>query len=84
MSKLIRIEVLERFSIDGLLYLGPIPELSDEGETRFVPEEVAKTACGAGWARDLDGNIPTGLRDPSAKQLVVKPIKHEHGAKKAG
>jgi hypothetical protein len=69
---MIRIEPLEKFNIDGVLYL--------PGEIRHVSEAVAQTACGAGWAKDLDGNIPTGERDPSAKKLQIAPVDHVHGA----
>lgn len=67
MSKL---KVLENFSIDGVMY--------HEGETRVVSDEVAQTACGAGWAEDLDGKIATGERDPSAKKLEVGKMAHGH------
>jgi len=69
---MIRIEPLERFSIDGMMYY--------PGEIRLVSEAVAKTACGAGWAKDLDGNIPTAERDPTARKLQIKPMGQEHGA----
>lgn len=73
---MIRIEPLEKFSIDGVLY--------HPGEVRHVDESVANTACGAGWARDLDENIPTGERDPSAKKLEIKPLEHAQGSRVAG
>lgn len=73
---MIKIEVLEKFSIDNNAYYA--------GEIRQVEDEVAKTACGAGWARDVDGNIPTGERDPSAKKLEIQKISHQHGATKPG
>lgn len=70
---LTRIEPLEKFSIDGVVY--------HAGEIRHVEESVARTACGAGWAKDLDGGIQTGERDPSAKKLEIKPVVHDQGAK---
>jgi hypothetical protein len=73
---MIKLEVLEKFSIDGLVY--------HAGEIRVVEESVAKTACGAGWARDVDGVIPTGERDPSAKKLVIEKVLHPAGVTKAG
>lgn len=65
---MIKIEVLEKFSIDGQVY--------HADEVRVVDDEVAKTACGAGWARDPSGNIPTGERDPSAKRLNIQKAAH--------
>jgi hypothetical protein len=73
---MIKLEVLEKFSIEGQVY--------HAGEIRVVPEVVAKTACGAGWARDVDGVIPTGERDPSAKKLEVGKLSHPAGVTKAG
>ena len=69
---MVKLEVLEKFSIDSQVY--------QAGEIRVVAEEVAKVACGAGWAKDLDGKIPTGVRDPSAKKLEIKPVAHSHDA----
>lgn len=67
-----RIEVLENFSHGGHTYYG--------GEVRFVSEEDAQVACGAGWAKDLDGVIATGERDPTAKRLEIQPLSQDHAA----
>jgi hypothetical protein len=74
--KMVKIEVLEKFSIDNSAYYA--------GEVRVVPEEVALTACGAGWAKDPSGEIPTGERDPSAKKLDIQPMAHRHDAQNPG
>lgn len=41
------------------------------GELYEIEEELAETFCGAGWAKDIDGNIKTGPR--RFGDLIVKP-----------
>jgi hypothetical protein len=74
----VTIKVLEKFSIGNTAYY--------EGETRVVEEEVAQTACGAGWAQDVSGGIPTGERDPSGQKLVlvVQKLSHPTGSTTPG
>jgi hypothetical protein len=33
-----------------------------EGDTLTVPDEVGTTWCHYGWAKDVDGKVPTGRR----------------------
>ena len=69
---MIKLNVLERFSIDGVMH--------HAGEVRLVSEEVAQVACSNGWAEDVDGKIPTGVRNPAAAKIEIHPVPHEHGA----
>lgn len=32
------------------------------GEVRMVDEQTGALFCGRGWAKDLDGKVPTGER----------------------
>lgn len=66
------VEVLENFSSEGSAFYA--------GEIRRVSEDTAALACGAGWAKDVDGVIATGERDPSAKKLDIQKVSHNHGA----
>jgi hypothetical protein len=64
MSK--QIEVLELFRDGGELYRA--------GEVRVVSEVDAAYYCGAGWARDVSGDIPTGARDTQGVRLDVRTL----------
>lgn len=33
-----------------------------EGDTITVPDEIGAAWCGHGWAKDVDGTVPTGTR----------------------
>ena len=64
-----KIEILEESGIrhDGHVY--------KYAETRAVENHVGAYFCAMGWAKDLDGTVPTGDRDTSAKQLNVDNLK---------
>lgn len=45
------------------------------GDQRTVPKALGELFCSLGWARDIDGNVETGARDTSPKQLDVENTK---------
>lgn len=63
---MIKIEVLMDFLHGGVQYY--------KGEQCFVTEEDAKWCCGAGWARDMAGDIPTGKPNTGDTQLAVDNV----------
>lgn len=76
-----RIEVLTNFKHGSASYW--------QGEVRHVSPEDAGYFCGLGWAKDLGGEIPTGILDTTEKTLDVHGSKHAAkaatvGAKKHG
>ena len=42
-----------------------------EGDTITVPDEIGKAWCRRGWAKDVDGKVPTGPR--IVRGAVVQP-----------
>lgn len=63
-----RIEAIDKINAtddDGSeLHLAP-------GDIKTVGENFGKLACGMGWARDVDGVVPTGER--STRRVIVTP-----------
>lgn len=41
------------------------------GDIKTVGENFGKLACTMGWARDVEGNVPTG--EPSTRRVLVTP-----------
>lgn len=58
-----RIEALETF-LHGR-------ERFTAGDIRTVDDELGAYFCKAGWAKDLDGNTPTGDRD--TREVILAP-----------
>lgn len=48
-----------------------------EGDTITVPDEVGAYWCGLGWAKDVDGKVPTGERIVTGARLEVQNVKHK-------
>lgn len=48
-----------------------------QGDVITVPDEVGKAWCRRGWAKDVDGNVPTGKR--IVRGAVVQPDAAAHG-----
>lgn len=65
-----KIEVTEP---TGFLWQG---ERFASGDVRVVSNEMGAQVCGLGWARDVDGKVPTGTRDLAPKIIDPKPIIH--------
>lgn len=42
-----------------------------KGDVITVPDACGARWCGYGWAKDLDGTVPTAERVPGAAQLDV-------------
>ena len=64
-----KVEILEKEIKHG----GPNGlEIFAEGEIRVVPDHVGEYFCRLGWAKDVDGNVETGERDTSRKELFVE------------
>jgi len=55
-----------------------------KGELRMVTPEKAGYFCGLGWARDIEGELPTGSPDTSEKTLGVQNGGHATAAPNAG
>lgn len=50
----------------------------EPGDVRTVGDNFGKLACSLGWAKDTEGNVPTGQKSPRPVQvtpdnLVMKP-----------
>lgn len=48
-----------------------------EGDTITVPDKLGEKWCGLGWAKDVDGNVPTGERIVQ-KGVALNPKKAAH------
>lgn len=67
-----KIEVLETF-LDG-------PSRYEAGEVRVVSDEDGAHFCAAGWAKDLDGAVPTAARQQAGEvRLDVRNVLHGQG-----
>ena len=62
-----KIEALENLKSDGYVLTA--------GDTITVPDEVGTIWCRHGWARDVDGAIPTGERQVLNAKLAVDSVK---------
>lgn len=61
-----KIEALEPIKSDGFVL--------DSGDIKQqVPDDIGARWCRAGWAKDLDGAIPTGERKVLKVDLDVQP-----------
>lgn len=61
-----KIEALESIKSDGFVL--------DAGDIKqHVPDDLGARWCQAGWAKDLDGIIPTGERKVLKVELNVQP-----------
>lgn len=69
------IDVLENFQDGGQFYVG---------ERRNVEDDLAARACGAGWARDSSGELPTGEADLSPRTLDIQGGKHDAASSTLG
>ena len=47
------------------------------GDIVTVPDEVGKTWCRRGWAKDTEGVVPTGERIVRGEGLEVQSAKHK-------
>ena len=50
--------------------------LQHEGDVISVPDSLGTKWCSLGWAKDVDGNVPTGERKAGVAELVVDSVKH--------
>lgn len=48
-----------------------------EGDTLTVPDEIGKTWCRRGWAKDTAGVVPTGERIVRGADLEIQSAKHK-------
>lgn len=61
-----KIEALESIKSDGFIL--------DAGDVKqHVPEDIGISWCAMGWAKDIDGRIPTGERKVVRVGLEVMP-----------
>ena len=58
--------------------------LQGEGDVISVPDALGKKWCELGWAKDVDGKVPTGERIVRGAVVDVKGTKHKNNAKKVG
>lgn len=49
-----------------------------KGDIQTVSDELGKTWCRRGWAKDVDGKVPTGER--IVRSEVVEPKSTKHSA----
>lgn len=73
-----KVEILEETGIReaGLLYV--------HGDQVTVSDEFGEKWCGAGWAKDLAGNVETGERRTDVQVLSVDDGEIDHVAEDAG
>jgi hypothetical protein len=50
------------------------------GERRLLDDSKASYFCGVGWAKDAEGELPTGILDLSHKTLEVHNSRNGHSA----
>jgi hypothetical protein len=62
-----KIELLEKVKHDGTTY--------EAEEVRVVPDAIGEYFCKNGWAKDLDGNVETGVRDTTARKVQPADMK---------
>lgn len=46
-----------------------------QGDTITVHDAIGARWCGFGWAKDVDGNVPTGERKPGAQRINAQNAK---------
>lgn len=63
-----KIELLEDFKHDD----GSGFQLLKAGETRVVGDNLGRTLCEMGLAKDVDGNVETGARDVN-RHFTIQP-----------
>lgn len=51
-----------------------------KGDTLTVPDELGQKWCRLGWAKDLDGIVPTGERKPGP-EIILEVQDHTLGVK---
>jgi len=66
-----KIEALETIKSDGYVLV--------EGDSINVPDSVGSAWCAYGWARDVAGSIPTGMRRVLDARLDVASITQNAG-----
>ena len=49
--------------------------LHEAGDVITVPDSLGKTWCKHGWAKDVDGNVPTGERKVVGAELKPASVK---------
>lgn len=64
-----RVEALTRFKHGR--------ETWEHGDIRTVADDLGTYFCDCGWAKDLDGNIPTG--SPGPTDVILTPASVVHG-----
>lgn len=45
-----------------------------QGDTISVPDALGARWCSLGWAKDVDGNVPTGQREPGMHRIQPHSI----------
>ena len=45
--------------------------LHEAGDLITVPEPCGARWCAYGWARDVSGTVPTGVREPGARSPLI-------------
>jgi hypothetical protein len=55
-----------------------------DGDILTVPDEVGAAWCGHGWAKDVDGMMPTGQRIVHGATLQPAKARHAVTAKEVG
>lgn len=58
--------------------------VQSEGDVITVPDNLGKKWCGLGWAKDVDGKVPTGERVVRGASVQPKSTKHGHKEVKHG
>ena len=73
-----KVEILEETGIReaGILY--------PYGDQVTVSDEVGEKWCGAGWTKDLAGNVETGERRTDVQVLSVENGSLDHAAEEMG
>lgn len=61
--------------IEALESIKSGPYVLDEGDRKSVPDEIGQRWCALGWAKDVDGVVPTGERVVTRNTLEVHNVK---------
>lgn len=62
-----KVEVLEGGIKDA-------PYFCEPGDIVTIPDDLGKNWCSYGWAKDVDGVVPTGERDSRPKTVTAKTV----------
>jgi len=64
-----KIEILEKIKHER--------DVFEEGDIRTVTDELGAYFCKAGWAKDVDGKVPTSERDIHHVMLAPDNVVHK-------